>query len=539
VLDALDGPAIREWSNLAADAMETHRAEIDELNVFPVPDGDTGTNLTLTLRAAAEALAADPATTAGQAMRAWSRAAVLGARGNSGVIVSQILCGLADGVGGSETCDGSLLAVALRSAADQAYAAVANPLEGTILTVARAAADAAVANPMADAADSMATVVDRVQQAAWQALRRTIDQLPALTQAGVVDAGGRGLVVLIDALTQAVTGVATAAEPAAPVARSRVGLQVPRETGSSDYDYEVQYLLRSADERTAVLRTELASLGDSLVVVGTGDGVWNVHVHVNDIGAALEAGVRAGEPYRITVVRFADTAPAPSPLPSRRRAGTAVVAVAPGEGLAHLFESEGVYVVEGGPTDNPSTAEVLSAMLACAVDHVVLLPNASQVGGVAAAAAVEARGHGIDVAVVPTKSPVQGLAAVAVHDASRRFGDDVIAMAEAAAATRWAEVTVAQREALTMAGRCQPGDVLGLIDGEVVEIGPSVEAVAAAVIDRLLAVGGELITILVGRDAEPDAGEQLRRHISADAPHVEVGVFDGGQPHYPLLIGVE
>jgi fatty acid kinase len=532
VLDALDAPAVRRWSILAADAMDAHRAEIDELNVFPVPDGDTGTNLSLTLRAAAEALAADPADTAGGAFRAWAKGAVLGARGNSGVIVSQVLCGLADGVDGSEACDGSMFAVALRSAADQAYASVANPLEGTILSVARAAADAA-------GVGSMASVVQRVQEAAWEALRRTIDQLPVLTQAGVVDAGGRGLVVLIDALGQAVTGMAIAAPEAAHSARSRSGLEAPRESGSADYDYEVQYLLRADEEHTAVLRSDLAPLGDSLVVVGTGDGVWNVHVHVNDIGAALEAGVRAGEPYRITVVRFADAMNTPARPASQRQAGTAVVAVAPGEGLAHLFESEGVYVVEGGPTENPSTADVLAAMLACPADHVVLLPNASQVSGVAEAAAIQARGQGIEVAVVPTKSPVQGLSAVAVHDPSRRFGDDVIAMAEAAAATRWSEVTIAQREALTMAGRCQPGDVLGLIDGEVVEIGSTVDSVAAAIIDRLLAVGGELITILVGRDAEPDAGEQLRRHIASVAQHVEVGVFDGGQPHYPLLIGVE
>jgi DAK2 domain fusion protein YloV len=532
VLDALDAPAVRRWSILAADAMDAHRAEIDELNVFPVPDGDTGTNLSLTLRAAAEALAADPADTAGEAFRAWAKGAVLGARGNSGVIISQVLCGLADGVDGSEACDGSMFAGALRGAADQAYASVANPVEGTILSVARAAADAA-------GAGSMTSVVQRVQAAAWEALRRTIDQLPVLTQAGVVDAGGRGLVVLIDALGQAVTGTAIATAQVAPSARSRSGLEAARESGSTDYDYEVQYLLRADEAHTAILRSELSPLGDSLVVVGTGDGVWNVHVHVNDIGAALEAGVRAGEPYRITVVRFADAVGSPARLVPQRQAGTAVVAVAPGEGLAHLFESEGVYVVEGGPTENPSTADVLSAMLACPADHVVLLPNASQVSGVAEAAAIEARGQGMEVAVVPTKSPVQGLSAVAVHDPSRHFGDDVIAMAEAAAATRWSEVTIAQREALTMAGRCHPGDVLGLIDGEVVEIGSTVDSVAAAIIDRLLAVGGELITILVGRDAEPDAGEQLRRHIASVAQHVEVGVFDGGQPHYPLLIGVE
>ncbi len=189
-------------------------------------------------------------------------------------------------------------------------------------------------------------------------MRRTIDQLPVLTQAGVVDAGGRGLVVLIDALGEAVTGTAIATHQAPLSARSRTGLEASRESGSADYDYEVQYLLRADDEHTAILRSELAPLGDSLVVVGTGDGAWNVHVHVNDIGAALEAGVRAGNPYRITVVRFADAVSTAAPPVLRRQAGTAVVAVAPGEGLAHLFESEGVYVVEGGPprTRQPRTS---------------------------------------------------------------------------------------------------------------------------------------------------------------------------------------
>jgi uncharacterized protein len=533
VLDALDASAVRQWSGVAAEAMEAHRREIDDLNVFPVPDGDTGTNLSLTLQAAADTLAAEPAASAGEALRAWSRGAVLGARGNSGVIMSQILCGLADGVGPTEPCDGPLLGHALRSAADQAYASVAVPLEGTILSVARAAAEAAAAG------DTVERVVRRARDAAWIALRHTTEQLPALTRAAVVDAGGRGLVVVLDALAEVVTGMAVGSPATGPTGRSRGALEAAvRESGSEQFGYEVQYLLHAADERLAELRSDLGLLGDSLVVVGSGDGLWNVHVHVNDVGAAIEAGVRAGQPSRITVVRFADDTRTGSGA-ERRRPGSAVVAVAPGEGLAHLFEGEGVHVVDGGPTDNPSTEDVLAAVLACNVDHVVLLPNASQVSGVAEAAAVEARGHDIEVAVVPTRSPVQGLSAVAVHDPVRRFGDDVIAMAEAAAATRWAEVTVAQREALTMAGRCQPGDVLGLIDGEVVEIGPSVASVADAIIDRLLAVGGELITVLVGRDAEPGAGETLRRHILAIAAHVEVGVFDGGQPHYPLLIGVE
>jgi hypothetical protein len=531
VLDELDGPAVRRWSIAAADALVEHQAEIDELNVFPVPDGDTGTNLALTLRAACDALAADAAPTAAAALRTLARGAVLGARGNSGVIVSQILRGFADAVDGA-ACDARGLQAALRQAADHAYAAVAEPLEGTILTVARAAADAGDAAGAA----ALAAVVKAAVAGAVEALDHTTEQLPALARAGVVDAGGRGLVVLLDALAGVVTGVHDGLAPPRRSARPRSALESAREAGSDQYAYEVQYLLDASDAAVATLRTELGRMGDSLVAVGTGDGTWNVHVHVNDVGAAIEAGVEAGRPYRITVVRFADQA---TPPPVSERSGIAVVAVAPGEGLAHLFAGEGVHVVGGGPGDNPSMAEVLATVRDSGAAHVVLLPNASQVSAVVEAAADQARDEGIDVAVVPTRSPVQGLAAVAVHDGGRRFGDDVVAMAEAAAATRWAEVTVAQREALTSLGRVTSGDVLGLIDGEVVEIGASVSDVALATLDRLLGVGGELITIIVGADADPGLADHVSGHIAEVAPLIDVAVFDGGQPHYPLLLGVE
>jgi hypothetical protein len=527
VLDELDAPAVRRWSLAAADALAEHQAEIDQLNVFPVPDGDTGTNLALTLRAACDALAADPASTAPAALRTLAKGAVLGARGNSGVIVSQILRGFADAVEGS-VCDADGVRAGLQQAADHAYAAVANPLEGTILTVARAAAHAGTAEP----GTALAAVVKAAVAGAAEALDHTTEQLPALARAGVVDAGGRGLVVLLDALAGVVTGAPAGLAPPRRSARPRSALESAREAGSEQFAYEVQYLLDTDDAAVATLRAELGRMGDSLVVVGTGDGVWNVHVHVNDVGAAVEAGVEAGRPHRITVVRFADTAE----RAVTARSGVAVVAVAPGEGLTHLFEGEGVHVVPG---TSPSTAEVLAAVQNSGAAHVVLLPNASQVSAVVESAADQARDDGIDVSVVPTRSPVQGLAAVAVHDPNRRVGDDVVAMAEAAAATRWAEVTVAQREALTSIGRVRAGDVLGLIDGEVVEVGTSVHDVALATLDRLLGVGGELITILAGRDAEPSLAADLRAHIAEAAPLIEVAVFNGGQPNYPLLLGVE
>jgi DAK2 domain fusion protein YloV len=525
VLDELDAPAVRRWSIAAADALAEHQDEIDELNVFPVADRDTGTNMALTVRAACDALAADPASTAAAALHALARGAVLGARGNSGVIVSQILCGFASAVD-AEVCGAARLQAALREGADRAYAAVAEPLEGTILTVARAAADAGAAVPAA----TLAGVSEAALAGAVDALNRTTQQLPALARAGVVDAGGRGLVVLLDALASVVTGVRAVLAPPRRSARPRSALEALREAGSETFAYEVQYLLEADDAAVTVLREHLARMGDSMVVAGTGEGLWNVHVHVNDAGAAIESGIEAGRPHRITVVRFADQVQSPS------RSGVAVVAVAPGDGLAHLFEGEGVRVVGG---TNPSTAEVLAAVHAAGTAQVVLLPNASQVSGVVNAVADQARDDGIEVAVVPTRSPVQGLAAVAVHDGARRFGDDVVAMAEAAAATRWAEVTVAQREALTSLGRVQAGDVVGLIDGEVVEIGTSVRDVALATLDRLLGVGGELITIIAGKDAAPELATEVQARIAEAAPFIEVAVFDGGQPDYPLLLGVE
>lgn len=532
MLDALDADAVRRWSRAAADSLDAHRAEIDELNVFPVPDGDTGTNMSLTIRAAADALAADGAANAAAALRTFAHGAVLGARGNSGVIVSQLLRGLAEAAADAPTCDSALLCAGLQLGAEQARAAVADPVEGTILTVATAAAEGAAGGT------TLLEVTRSAAAAADEALQHTPEQLPELARAGVVDAGGRGLVLLLDALARTVSGEAGAPPELQRSPRAAQLLRSVRETGSGDYDFEVQYLLEAGEGAITSLRRDLGGLGDSVAVVGTGEGVWNVHVHVNDVGAAIEAGVEVGRPYRITVVRFADHSAEPA-TPPAMSAGAAVVAVAPGQSLAHLFEAEGVRVVDGGPGRSPSTAEVLAAVRATGAGKVILLPNASQVTGVAEAAAEQARAEGIQATVVPTRSPVQGLAAVAVHDAGRRFDDDVVAMAEAAAATRFAEVTIAQREALTSVGICQQGDVLGLIDGEVVEIGRGVLAVAFALVDRLLGVGADLMTVLVGGDGPAGVGQLLAGHVRERAPLTDVSVYLGGQPDYPLIIGVE
>ena len=575
VLQTLDAAAVRRWCAGGLAALQRHQGEIDDLNVYPVPDGDTGTNLVLTLTSAQQALALDLDNSPegehaphGRVLRLMARGALLGARGNSGVIVSQILRGLADALSDTAQVRGRALAEALRAANTAAYAAVARPVEGTLLSVAAAAASAA---ERADT-DDLPAVARAAARAAAQALARTPEQLPALARAGVVDAGGRGLCVLLDALVEVVTGAPPAGPPTTalpvtvtpgtvlpatvtsgtgPPATALPATALPaagrptttaRETGSPEYAYEVQFLLDAEPLAVDRLRAVLAGLGDSLVVVGDGGGpgrtpTWNVHVHVNDVGAAVEAGVVAGRPYQIAVTRFEDQPTRPTPaLPAA--SGTpdrAAVVVAAGAGLAAIFAAEGATVVGG----NPSTKELLAAIRSTGAPRVVVLPNDPNTQTVASAAATQAHPLGVRVSVVPTRSPVQALAALAVRDPARQFEDDVIAMAEAAGACRYAEVCHASREALTVAGRCQPGDVLALVDGEVHLIGTDLVDTCEALLDRMLGGGGELVTLLLGADAPAGLADAVRAHLARRWPFAEVHHYSGGQPFYPLLVGIE
>jgi len=581
VPQTLDAVALRRWCAGGLRALRRHQAEINRLNVYPVPDGDTGTNLLLTLTAAQEALGSapdpgggpDPIDEAGAAreagddevesgrsghagvLRRLARGALLGARGNSGVILAQVLRGLADALADVPVVRGRALAAGLRAASTAAYAAVAAPVEGTLLTVVAAAATGA---ERADS-DDLPTVARAAATAADQALARTPEQLPELASAGVVDAGGRGFCLLLHALVEALTGVPPAvrfAELPGPPATA------VRETGSPEYAYEVQYLLDATPDAVGRLRTDLARLGDSLVMVGDGAsgevGTWHVHVHVNDVGAAIEAGVVAGRPYQISVTRFADgpgpgaptvaadasgsprppaateAAGRPAPGAAAGAAERAAVVVADGSGLAEILAAEGATAV----APHPSAGGLLAAIRSTGAREVVVLPT-DRDSQAARAAAEEAETLGVRVSVVPTRSPVQALAALAVRDPSRRFADDVIAMAEAAGACRYAEVCPADREALTVAGRCQPGDVLGLVDGEVHLIGRDLETTCRELLDRMLGGGGELVTLLLGADAPPGLGEALRAHLARRWPFVEVHHYVGGQPFYPLLVGVE
>lgn len=548
MLQTLDATAVRRWAAAGVDGLSQCEDELNRINVFPVADADTGTNLRLTMQSAFEALVRHPTAwtdsaveaspvSVGTVVSALARGALLGARGNSGLVLSQVLRGLAEACDGDRAMSAARLRFGLRRCAELATAAFADPMPGTALSVLDAAAEAAFACKR----DILNRVADAAVTAAAEALARTPGQLPALARAGVVDAGGRGVLVLLDALAGVIAEREAPSAVSVPrLARPSAVLRSARESGSPEFDYEVMYLLeRPSEDALARLRDELAGLGDSVAVVGDGAGVWHVHVHCSDVGAAIEAGLSAGRPRRITVIRFADqladqlATVGEAPRFIRERA---VVAVVDGDGAQRLFRGEGAEVVAG---DKADPATLLAAIAGTRAAHVVVLPNTSTATAVADAAAGQARDTGQDVVVVPTASAVQGLAALAVHDPSRRAGDDVVAMAEAAAATRHGELVVATEEALTWVGRCKPGDVLGLVCDEVVLIRPDVLSAACALVDFMLSIGGEVVTALIGQGAPDGLVEALAAGVRASHPEAELTAYDGGHPDSPLLVGVE
>lgn len=550
MLQSLDGAAVRRWAATCCDVLAAHRDEIDALNVFPVPDQDTGSNLLATMRAGLDAVLRrdrheDPDVLPGSTAAVLARGALLGARGNSGVILSQVLRGLAEpliggGVGsGAPSWDGAALREGLRRADELASAAVSDPAPGTVLTVLHAAAQAAAAVR----SDELGEVASAATAAAAGALADTPRQLAALAAAGVVDAGGRGLILLLEALLAVVTERPGSWSAAAT--RIHPPLDFARQGGSPNHEYEVMYLLGDTDEASiGVLRADLATLGDCVAIVGTGKawdgqaaGLWNVHVHCSDAGAAIEAGMRAGRPHRINVTRFADHI-------HGERAGDvahdhfttshAVLVMVTGSGVAALCRGEGVATA---PTTT-SVADLCVILGATRSRHVTVLaePSAARTAEIAA---VQARVTGHEVVVLPVGSPVQALGAVAVHDSARRPAEDLVAMADAAAGIRCGELTVARAEARTTAGYCKVGEVLGILGDQVVLINREPLAAACELMVRMLAMGGELGTVLLGEDAPDGFGDALIGKLHAAHPGVEMVVYVGDVPGRVLVAGVE
>jgi fatty acid kinase len=520
------------------DALRAHQEELNRLNVYPVPDGDTGTNMALTLESVSAELAT--AESMSEVCHAISRGSLMGARGNSGVITSQILRGLADEFHELDGIGGDDVARALRRAADAAYQAVLRPVEGTILTVVREAAEAVEGT---GESDPLVGVLERAVDAARASVLRTPELLPVLAAAGVVDAGGRGFTLLLDALLE-VTDGRPIPEPDVVTTPPIVEAHL-RGDDIAGLRFEVMYLLDAPDQTIEGFKEAWGAIGDSIVVVG-GEGLWNCHVHTNDVGAAIEAGIEAGRPRSIRVtdlfeeveeeqwVRDAANADAPQAPPVT----TAVVAVAVGDGVRRLLKSLGVqHLVAGGQSMNPSTAQILEAVEACNADSVIVLPNNKNIVPVARQVdALTAK----KVAVVATTCVPEALAALVDYDPHAALDANDAAMGSAIERVRTGEVTQAVRAATAPCGPIAEGDWIALTrDGGIVATASSPAEAVCRLLGHLVDDDSEIVTVLVGAEAPASETQHIREHIEFEFPHVEVEFHDGGQPLYPYLIGVE
>ncbi|MDQ3145831.1 MAG: DAK2 domain-containing protein [Actinomycetota bacterium] len=549
-LERLGADHLRSVVTRYRDALRAHQEALNRLNVYPVPDGDTGTNMALTLEAVVTELgSAEPDMAA--TCKAISHGSLMGARGNSGVILSQILRGLASTLSRAEAADGRTVAEALDAASTAAYGAVMKPVEGTILTVVREAAEAAVSASDGGEAPSLVAVLDAARTAAADALERTPELLAVLKDAGVGDAGGAGFVLLLDAALLVVDGrPVPESEPApasaVPAPAPTWGRRATDEAASS-LRYEVMYFLEASDEAVPHFKDVWAGIGDSIVVVG-GEGVWNCHIHTDDIGAAVEAAIDCGRPRDIRVtdlleqveeerwVREAAAAPA-EVGPSREPVATAVVAVSVGEGVGRIFHSLGVHaVIAGGQSMNPSTAQLLAAVQECPSEACIVLPNnknivpvAEQVDGVCDKT----------VRVVPTRGVAEGFAALLAYDPDASIEVNLGAMTAAAAGVVAGEVTRAVRDSTWEGGPIGTGDWLGIAREGIKVVEPSVADATIGLLDVLVDDDHEIVTLIEGEGARAADTRRITEWMAEHRPGIGVEVHHGGQPMYPYLFGIE
>nr|WP_238419965.1 DAK2 domain-containing protein [Gordonia sp. 'Campus'] len=539
---------LRDWARASVEQLEALRGEINDLNVFPIPDSDTGSNMLFTMRAAAEAAEATaPDASLPEVARAMADGAVAQARGNSGIILSQVLVGLADGaeiLGDTPALTfAELSTLGLRLGSLAATRAVSEPREGTVLTLVRVAAESAAAHESESAADLVRAVADDCAEA----LERTPEQLSVLASAGVVDAGGRGFLAVVDAMVQVITGVSHRRRRYRGILTDSTTLgHGPDESclEDSEQDFEVMYLLDgAAGEQIAELRKKLDDLGDAVVIVGdssSGEGErFSVHVHTCEPGAAVEAGAGLGRLSDIRISCFALDAiraqpDSTEPPPRHKRA---VVAVVSGDGAAELFGEAGAVVLRAD--DGLSASELGQAIRETDSAHVVVMANGALTSQDLVTVATEVRSTRRSVLMLPTSSMAQCLAALAVHDPGETPDVDAYAMAEAAAGARWGSLQTAGTKMMTLAGMCEVGDVLGLIGDDVLVVAPDQTSAFTALVDLMLSTGGELVTVLAGVDVDDSALEAVAEQMRRSYPGIELAVYRTGQRSDLVQVGVE
>jgi DAK2 domain fusion protein YloV len=534
--------------------LDRHKELVNALNVFPVPDGDTGTNMFMTMRAAWREIDQSDEQDASRVAQAVAQGALMGARGNSGVILSQILRGMAHAFRHKPTITAADLAHGLRHGSDTAYKGVVKPVEGTILTVIRQAADAA--QRAAAVGDSIAFVLAHTVQAASDAVEQTPALLPVLAKAGVVDSGGKGLFYILEGMQRGLNGEAMPQPIESPAAAPLPGAALdPYNLPPIRYGFDVQFLLWGTDLQVDGIRRWMIENGDFALVEGSPTMV-KVHVHVFDPSAPLAFAVKQGFITDVVVENMdamaaagqmpddvkddLSTAPGLARPPVEHFGPIGVVAVAPGPGLADVFESLGVgRVVSGGQTMNPSIQELLDAVDALPMDEVILLPNNSNILMAARSAAEEATRRGKQVEVVPSRTAPQGISALLAFNLQASLAENAAAMTSALASIDTGEVTQAVRAAEIDGLVVQVGDVIGLLNDRLTAVGASPEAVVFDLLAQMQAGEAEIITVYTGDQIDARAGQALGAQIAAVYPDQELEVIAGDQPHYHYILSVE
>jgi DAK2 domain fusion protein YloV len=522
----------------AAQWLRSHTAVVNALNVFPVPDGDTGTNMSLTMAAALSEIERSPADSVSAVARALAHGGLMGARGNSGVILSQILRGFAHAMDGKESFSACDLADAAQEAYDTALRGVIKPVEGTILTVMRATA-ASLRTSCAET-DDLVAVLARAVQAAHETNQLTPEMLPVLKEAGVVDAGGQGLVYLLEGALRYMRGESVDVDTEMEAA---VDLRSAPAGGETGFGYDVQFLIKGQALDVDEIRRVMNGLGESVIVVGDANLV-KVHIHVPDPSVPIAYGVRQGVLADVVVEnmqeqyqRFvAQRAPAYSELETMT--GISIVCVAAGDGLVRIIESTRAVskIVPGGNTMNPSIQEILAAIESVGTDRVIVLPNNANVVPAAQQASQLSKKQ---VAVVPTHSIPQGIAALLAVNYQADFESNVARMTEQASAVQTIEITHAVRSTQVNGMQVSHGDVIGLLNDQLVATGQDDVEVTLRVLEAASADDWEIATVYFGEDVDAAQADRLAQAISERFPSLEVEVHDGGQPHYRYIISLE
>jgi len=541
-VDAIGGQDLREMFAAATTWLEKSASDIDALNVFPVPDGDCGTNMLLTMRSSIEEAYRAPDRSASAVAQAMARGALMGARGNSGVILSQIWRGLAQGLAGKESFTGSDLADALLQASMVAYKGLSNPVEGTILTVVREASSAAQAQ-VASGSDDLISVMEATVSAANESVANTPSLLPVLRECGVVDAGGQGLYTILEGALRYLRGeieLMQFRKPQMIVSNIPLTARSPQMLAADEmpYGYCTEFLLRGEGLDPDKLRAKLGKKGESLIVVGD-ESTIRVHIHTLNPGNVIHYATSLGTMHQVLIRNMDEQHQDFLKMQKERMPAVdmAIVAVVSGDGLADVFTSLGVTViVPGGQTMNPSTKDLLQAAESVASDKVIILPNNKNI--VLTAEQVQSLTEK-SIKVVPTETIPQGVAALLAFDYEADFETNAQIMNKAKSAVKSIEITRAVRSTKLGGLNIRKRQAIGFLDGELVAVGDDTTGVLNEVLDRLDLGEAEVITIYYGADTKPTEAEQASLGIREQHPQLQIEVVRGGQPHYNYIVSME